>query len=72
MTVKTTASSEDMVMWQQMKDENGDYMMPEPAIFIRIYSDVISLEQENNSINVSRDKKNVNELIKALKAALAD
>lgn len=72
MTIQTAQSNDDIIFWQSAEDGNGDYLTPEPAILLCQYSDTIEIVQDNKSILVSRTKKNVGELIKALKQIHAE
>jgi hypothetical protein len=65
MSIEKVASNDDFVLWQIMDDE--DSPLPEPAILIREYSDTICLVQDDKEILLNNNRKNLNQLIKALK-----
>lgn len=58
-------SNEDCVIWQTPNSE--DEPIPEPAIMIKEYSDMIGIVQEGREILVNKNRKNPLELIKILR-----
>jgi len=58
-------SNEDYVLWQVPNSE--DEPIPEPALLIKEYSDMLGIVQEGNEVLVNKNKENLRQLIKVLK-----
>jgi hypothetical protein len=52
---------ESFILWQDSAEDG----VPEPAILVNVYGDIISLDCGDNSINVNYES--INELCKLLK-----
>ena len=65
MKVQNVISENDVVLWQSERSE--DEPISEPAILIKEYSDVITIQQGDDEINITRSKKNLHTLAKVLR-----
>ena len=66
--IKKANDHDDTFIWQNTYDE--DSPNSEPAILVQSFSDIITICQEGREILINKNKKNVNEIITALKSAL--
>lgn len=57
-------SNDGVVIWQV--ENSIDEPIPEPALLIKDFSDVIEIAQGDESILISRNVKNLNQIIKEL------
>ncbi len=65
MTTQTVVSNEDIVFWQSERSE--DEPIPEPAILIKEFSDILCIQQDDSEINITKSKKNLLALSKIFK-----
>ena len=63
MTIHAIHSEESAVFWQIVEDVETE----EAAVLLKRYADVIELRQNGSEIIFNANRKNINELIKALK-----
>lgn len=66
MAIEIAVSNEDAIIWQIPNSE--DEPIPEPAIMIKEYSDMLGFAQDGKEILVNKNRKNINQLIKLLKS----
>jgi len=63
--IEIAMSNEDAVIWQVPNSE--DEPIPEPAIMVKEYSDMLGIVQEGKEILINKNRKNLSQLIKVLK-----
>ena len=63
--IERAMSNEDAVIWQVPNSE--DEPIPEPAIMVKEYSDMLGIVQEGKEILINKNRKNLSQLIKVLK-----
>ncbi|MFT5766723.1 MAG: hypothetical protein ACI9DH_000542 [Halioglobus sp.] len=63
--IEVAISNEDCVIWQTPDSEENP--IPEPAIMVKEYSDILGLVQEGKEILINKNRKNLLEIAKLLK-----
>ena len=59
--IEKASSKEDVVIWQLPNSEEDP--IPEPAIMVKEYGDIIALVQEGREILINKNPKNLRQLM---------